>query len=73
MQVPLLEQERLVGVLNGLLLLTDGDGKGGKPDRSPTELADDGREDGAVDLVQPLGVDFEHLERLIGDDTVDVA
>ena len=37
LQEPRLEEERLVGVLDGLGLFADGDGQRGQPDRAATE------------------------------------
>ena len=59
----LLEQERLVDVLDGLGLLGDGDRQRAQPDRLAAERLAQRREDRPVDLVEPELVDLEQRER----------
>src|SRR6476469_7151388 len=69
----LLEQIRLVDVLEGVLLLGDDYRKGAKADRTAVELLDDGAEDLAVEAVQALVVDLEQVEGGCGGGGVDRA
>ena len=59
-------EERLVCLLDGVRLLSDGNGDSGQPDRSAAKLGADGLEDFDVHLVQPVRIDFEKAERLHG-------
>ena len=60
----LLDEERLVDVLDRLGLLTDRDGQRRQPDRTAAELLAQGAEDRPVDLVQTTVVDAEHGQAL---------
>ena len=55
----LLDEERLVHVLDRLGLLADADGQRRQPDRAAAELLAQRGEDGPVDLVEPALVDAE--------------
>src|SRR5439155_383470 len=68
-----LEQVGLVDVLDGLRLLTDGDGQGGQPDGATVEPLADRRQDGPVDLVEAGLVDAEQCEPAAGAVEVDGA
>ena len=59
---PLLDQERLVHVLDRLGLLADADRQRRQADRAAAELAAQGVEDGAVDLVEAELVDPEQRQ-----------
>src|SRR3954452_15809734 len=67
----LLEQIRLVDVLEGVLLLGDDYCKGAETDRAAVELLDDGAEDRAVEAVEALVVYLQQLEGLRGRDRID--
>src|SRR4051812_20450968 len=58
----LLDEERLVHVLDRLGLLAHADGQRREADRTATELLAQGAEDGAVDLVQPALVHAEQRQ-----------
>ena len=58
----LLEEVRLVGVLDGVGLLADALGQGGEPDRAPGEASAQHVENRPVDFVETQLVDAERLE-----------
>ena len=58
----LLDEERLVHVLDRLGLLADADRQRRQPDRAAAELLAERAEDRPVDLVEPAVVDAEHLQ-----------
>ena len=60
----LLEQIRLVDVLDRVLLLSHRDGERRETDRTAAELLADRPQDLAVEPVQPGAVDLERVERL---------
>ena len=62
----LLDEERLVDVLDGLGRLADADGQGRQPDRSAAEALAERRQDGPVDLVEAELVDPEHGQAVVG-------
>ena len=62
----LLDEERLVHVLDGLGLLADADRHGAEPDRAAAELLADRVEDRPVDLVETELVDAEQLQAGLG-------
>src|SRR4029079_8753953 len=60
------ERVRLVDVLDRVWLLAERDRERREPDRSAAKLQGDGLEQLAVDALEPLTVDLEQLERLLG-------
>ena len=62
-QEPLAQQVRLVGVLDGRGLFATGVRQGRQAHRLVGELPAEQAQDPAVDLVQPVLVDAEQLER----------
>src|SRR5262245_14016156 len=73
LQQPLLQQIRLIDVLEGVGLLVDRDGQRRQPDRAAGELPADRAEDLAVEAVEAEVVDLEQRERAVGGRVVDDA
>ena len=59
-------EEGLVDALDRVLLLVDGRGDRPDADRAAAEVLDDGREDLAVDVVEPQSVDLHHVQGPLG-------
>ena len=62
-----LQEVRLVDVLDRVGLLADGRGEGVHARPAAAELLDDGEEEAAVHLVEAVGVDLEEGEGVAGD------
>ena len=69
----LLQQVRLVDVLDRVLLLADRNRERREADRAAAELRADRPEDVAVEAIEAALVDLEQIQRLGGDPGVDVA
>jgi hypothetical protein len=67
LQVAVLDEVRLVHVLDGAGLLSDGGGQGVEPHRAPLEAVDDVAHEPPVHLVEALGVDAQGGEGLVRD------
>src|SRR5215469_809715 len=61
-QKAVLDQKRLVDVFDGVLLFADRGGDAPDADGTAAELVDDRTQQLAVDLVESVLVDFEHLQ-----------
>src|SRR5215467_14226489 len=61
-QKAVLNQERLVDVFDGVLLFADRGGNAADADGTAAELVDDRPQQLPVDFVEPVLVDFEHLQ-----------
>ena len=68
-----LDEEGLVDLFEGVLLLGEGGGEGVEAYGAPVVLFDDGAEEAAVELVEAVGVDFQHFEGGVGGGAVDFA
>src|SRR5512133_3549981 len=64
-QEAVLDQERLIDVLNGVALLADRRGNRVEPHRSPSELVDDGKQYHPVHRVESHLVYLKKLQRLV--------
>src|SRR6185436_14040733 len=64
---PYLDQERLVDVLDGIPFLAERRRQASELDRSTAELLEDRHQKAAIDFVEAVAIDFEHLQRPIRD------
>src|SRR6185436_544294 len=71
LQESVLDEERLVDLLEGARVLADGGGDGADTDRPAVELLDDGLENARVHVVEPELIDLEQLESVGGDFAID--
>lgn len=68
-----LDEEWLVDFLEGVLFFGEGGGEGVQTDRASVVFFDDGHKQAAVELVEAVGVHFEHFESVFGGGAVDFA
>ncbi len=66
----LLDEERLDHVFERAALFADGGGDALDADRAAVELLDDREQELAIERVEALRIDFEHVERGVGDGSV---
>src|SRR5437764_14064427 len=66
-----LDEERLVDLLERPHIFADGGGDGADADRSAVELLDDGLEDARVHVIESELIDLEQLQRIGGDFAID--
>ena len=69
----LLDEERLIHLLQRAGVLADGRGDGSEAHGAALELVDDGGENFVVNLVQSVAVDVERLEGIAGNLHVDAS
>ena len=68
-----LDEEGFVDFFEGVLLFGEGGGEGVEAYGASVVFFDDGAEEAAVELVEAVGVDFEHFEGGHGGGTVDLS
>src|SRR5205809_5104259 len=68
---PDLDEKRLVDFFQGVGLFRQGCGQGIQSYRATTVFLNDGQHQAAINLIEPMLIYFEHVERGLGGDLVD--